>query len=283
MLQDVVSGVSGALRKLVRSTGKAGWIAGTTFLILIVPLIIEMDREQQLVEFESQQLNALTGSQQAPANHSFVATAALEHAFCPRTFLCKSRSFGGRLQCPRARVDRSGSRPSPLSRGAMEKNPWYKNVEGPFLQWKGPVGIKEDGGGCTRGRGRVGPMAIHRAANNRDAQAIKKAVEEGHDVNEVEAAGNTPLHFACWQGWIEGCELLLSLGAKVNASNNAGDRPWHWARNAGHEDVMAFIEKDFYQKECWAHHPKPHQEYMDMRKKQDEALVAERAKLVPGM
>jgi import receptor subunit TOM22 len=67
MLQDVVSGVSGALRKLVRSTGKAGWIAGTTFLILIVPLIIEMDREQQLVEFESQQLNALTGSQQAPA------------------------------------------------------------------------------------------------------------------------------------------------------------------------------------------------------------------------
>ncbi len=34
--------------------------------------------------------------------------------------------------------------------------------------------------------------------------AIKKAVEEGHDVNEVEAAGNTPLHFACWQGWIEG-------------------------------------------------------------------------------
>lgn len=51
----------------------------------------------------------------------------------------------------------------------MEKNPWYKNVEGPFLQWKGPVGIKEDGGGCTRGRGRVGPMIIHRAANNRDA------------------------------------------------------------------------------------------------------------------
>jgi import receptor subunit TOM22 len=46
--------------------GKAGWIAGTTFLILVVPLIIEMDREQQLVEFESQQLNALTGSA-APA------------------------------------------------------------------------------------------------------------------------------------------------------------------------------------------------------------------------
>lgn len=26
--------------------------------------------------------------------------------------------------------------------------------------------------------------------------------------------------------------------------------------------------QDFYQKECWAHHPKPHQEYIDLRRKQ---------------
>ena len=60
--------------------------------------------------------------------------------------------------------------------------------------------------------------------------AIQKAVEAGEDVNEVEAAGNTPLHCAAYAGWEEGCEILLSLGAKVNASNNAGDRPWHWAK-----------------------------------------------------
>ena len=47
--------------KLVKSTGKAGWITATTCLVLLVPLIIEMDREQQLVEFENQQLGALTG------------------------------------------------------------------------------------------------------------------------------------------------------------------------------------------------------------------------------
>jgi hypothetical protein len=52
----------------------------------------------------------------------------------------------------------------------MEKNPWYKNVEGPFLQWQGPVGVKADGGGCTRGRGRVGGMVVHRAACNRDLE-----------------------------------------------------------------------------------------------------------------
>ncbi|KAK7850116.1 mitochondrial import receptor subunit tom9-2 [Quercus suber] len=39
-------------KKLLRSIGKAAWIAGSTFLILAVPLIIEMDRDQQLTEIE---------------------------------------------------------------------------------------------------------------------------------------------------------------------------------------------------------------------------------------
>ena len=60
-LQESLANVRTVAWKLVKSTGKAGWITATTCLVLLVPLIIEMDREQQLVEFENQQLGALTG------------------------------------------------------------------------------------------------------------------------------------------------------------------------------------------------------------------------------
>ena len=72
---------------------------------------------------------------------------------------------------------------------------------------------------------------------------IKRLCKAGENVNEVEAAGNTPLHAAAYEGWIEGIELLLSLGAKIDASNNAGDRAYHWAENMEHKDVMELIVK----------------------------------------
>ena len=78
------------------------------------------------------------------------------------------------------------------------------------------------------------------------AVAIVDAVDNGGSVNEVEAAGNTPLHHAAYEGWLQGAELLLSLGAHINASNNAGDRPWHWARNMGHADMMEMLEQVWY-------------------------------------
>ena len=73
--------------------------------------------------------------------------------------------------------------------------------------------------------------------------AVRAAVAEGEDVMELEAAGNTPLHSAAYEGWLEGAELLIDLGAKVNASNNAGDRPWHWAHNLGHNAMLDLLEK----------------------------------------
>jgi import receptor subunit TOM22 len=56
-----LSRVSRITAKLLFSTGRAAWVTGTTLLVLVVPLIIEMDREQQLTEMESQQMSVLAG------------------------------------------------------------------------------------------------------------------------------------------------------------------------------------------------------------------------------
>ena len=121
----------------------------------------------------------------------------------------------------------------------VERNPWYSRVHGPFPESYGCVGVKPDGGGSMAGRGLVGPMRLHRAVFNRDADLVARLLDDGQDVNEVEAAGNTPLHNAAYDGWTEGIELLHARGAKLDASNNAGDTPWLWAHNMMHDDCCA--------------------------------------------
>ena len=55
----VASEASVMSKKLLYSTGKVAWIADTTFLILAVPLIIEMDHDQQLIEIKLQNASLL--------------------------------------------------------------------------------------------------------------------------------------------------------------------------------------------------------------------------------
>jgi import receptor subunit TOM22 len=79
MSEITVAGSSGAaapkpgmtytrmFRKLLLHTGKAAWIFGTTMIVVALPLIIEMDREQQLMEMENQQMGVLSGGAPAAA------------------------------------------------------------------------------------------------------------------------------------------------------------------------------------------------------------------------
>ncbi|CEG00515.1 Ankyrin repeat [Ostreococcus tauri] len=180
-----------------------------------------------------------------------------------------------------------------MSGQETEIEPWYKRVKGPFPETYGCVGVKADGGGSMRGRGTVGTMRVHRATFNRDEAKIRALVEAGDSVNEVDAAGSTPIMCAAYEGWVRGIDVLVELGAKVNASNNAGDTAYHWAQNMDWKDIMERLKhhgadpeylgqvivpehipkvKDFYDGDEGQEHPKPSQEFLDYQNERDRQM-----------
>ena len=44
--------VTRAAKKFVVGTGNAAWTVGTTMLIMVMPLVFEIDREQQTMEWD---------------------------------------------------------------------------------------------------------------------------------------------------------------------------------------------------------------------------------------
>ena len=42
-----------ASKKFVFGTGNAAWVMGTTMLVMVMPLVFEIDREQQALEWEA--------------------------------------------------------------------------------------------------------------------------------------------------------------------------------------------------------------------------------------
>ena len=46
-------------KKLAWHTGKAAWQFGTSFLILVVPLVIQLHREEQMMALEQEQMSVL--------------------------------------------------------------------------------------------------------------------------------------------------------------------------------------------------------------------------------
>jgi hypothetical protein len=66
------------------------------------------------------------------------------------------------------------------------------------------------------------------ALKRNDIIAVKKFIDNGHDVNSVDSDGATPLHFTDTK---EIAELLISKGANVNAKDNFGNTTLHLSDN----------------------------------------------------
>ncbi|HWI20447.1 MAG TPA: ankyrin repeat domain-containing protein [Vicinamibacterales bacterium] len=88
--------------------------------------------------------------------------------------------------------------------------------------------------------GASGPSDIANAAQAKNAEAVKKLLKEGADVNGAQGDGMTALHWAALNGDADLASMLLYAGANVGAKTRIGGyTPLHLAAQVGHAAVIA--------------------------------------------
>lgn len=87
----------------------------------------------------------------------------------------------------------------------------------------------------------VGVADIFDAARGHRVDCIKKFVAAGVDVNATNEFGNTPLHYAAAQNQVDMAAVLIEAGANPNVSNNNGQTPLSIARRKGSERLIALF------------------------------------------
>jgi ankyrin repeat protein len=95
-----------------------------------------------------------------------------------------------------------------------------------------PSGAKEE---------KYGRSALHKAVASGNMDRIKKIVESGVELDEVDRLGRTPLHYAAFKGNLDAVKLLLSHGAKIDAKDKRGWTPLFFAVYAGHRDIAKYL------------------------------------------
>ena len=84
-------------------------------------------------------------------------------------------------------------------------------------------------------------ISIHEAAKAGDIKTVKQHLTAGADVNAKNEWGGTPLHYATFGGHKEVVELLIAKGADVNAKDGVGETPLHWASKEGNKEVVELL------------------------------------------
>ncbi|HEX7082274.1 MAG TPA: ankyrin repeat domain-containing protein [Gammaproteobacteria bacterium] len=79
------------------------------------------------------------------------------------------------------------------------------------------------------------------AAMQRDADEVRRLVEEGVDVNAPQADGATALHWAAYYGDADLARLLLEAGADPSAANRNGSTPLWLAAERGDAAMIAIL------------------------------------------
>jgi ankyrin repeat protein len=101
---------------------------------------------------------------------------------------------------------------------------------------------------------RYGPFVddanVHQAVRDNNAERVRALIADKPErVRQVDAVGNTALHWAVWANQPEMARLLVELGAPVDARNGDGRTPsvvalfgFHrWWRNQEKPDILRFL------------------------------------------
>jgi uncharacterized protein len=81
------------------------------------------------------------------------------------------------------------------------------------------------------------------AVKDDDIEAIKKAIEEGADVNTKNEYGNPLLSVAVWNVNTKLVKLLLENKVNVNATDEDGDRPLHYAAEFKNPEIANLLKQ----------------------------------------
>ncbi|MGE3807299.1 MAG: ankyrin repeat domain-containing protein [Gemmataceae bacterium] len=79
------------------------------------------------------------------------------------------------------------------------------------------------------------------AASNGDLRKVEKLVAESLSLNQLNAEGLAPLHYASQAGHAEVCRVLLAAGADVNLPSSHGNSPLAVAAGNSHADVVRVL------------------------------------------
>ncbi|MCG8340563.1 MAG: ankyrin repeat domain-containing protein [Cytophagales bacterium] len=81
------------------------------------------------------------------------------------------------------------------------------------------------------------------AAEKGDRGKVDSLLAQGAAINAKDNAGFTPLHWAAKKGHQEVVTQLLEAGAEINAKDQQGWTPLHWAAQEGHQEIVLKLAK----------------------------------------
>lgn len=82
---------------------------------------------------------------------------------------------------------------------------------------------------------------VHWAALSGNIEVVTLLLDNGAEVDAVDAQGLTALHWAAWQGQPEVARLLVGRGASVDLVSVAGNTALDRAISDGHQDVADYL------------------------------------------